>query len=188
MRATSQDTPARSFAFCRPDAVPPLDGYRSGTTLTHPTYGNSIFSAMQYWVEHQGPLQHIHEPRYQPHPLSILLVEDDPHLRRSLELSLSHLGHVVLCASRAAEVRPMLQGFQVDLVISDHRLPDGTSAEVMKTIRDIAPRVPAIVMSGYMDAEMKDSARSTGYAASVSKPIDTGLLQRAACKALGRPL
>lgn len=110
---------------------------------------------MQYRVEHQGPMQPIHEPRFQPHALSILLVEDDMNLRRALEMSLSHLGHVVLCASKAADVKPMLEGFRVDLIISDHRLPDGTSDEVMATIRDVAPNVPAIVMSGYLDSEIR---------------------------------
>jgi DNA-binding NtrC family response regulator len=121
-------------------------------------------------------------------PLSILLVEDDAHLRRAMELALAQHGHVVLSASRASQVPGMLLGFQVDLVISDHRLPDGTSSEVMNAIRELAPQVPAMVISGYMDDETTDAMRAEGFRACLSKPIDTGRLQRAACKALGRPL
>ena len=129
---------------------------------------------MHDWVEHQRPFFAVHEPRWQPHSLNILLVEDDPTLRRAMEMTFAHLGHVVVSATKAGDVAKLLEANAVDLVISDHRLPDGTSAEVMKTVKALAPSVPAIVMSGHLDSEAKQAAKDQGFAACITKPIDSG--------------
>jgi DNA-binding response OmpR family regulator len=121
-------------------------------------------------------------------PLDILVVEDDDRARRALELALGHMGHLVIGASSAAEAAALLGAFKVDLVISDHALPDGTCENVLKALRNHAPRVPTIAVSGNNSETLKSEMLAAGFDAWLSKPMDMAHLQRAACQVLGRPL
>src|SRR5687768_1918229 len=96
-------------------------------------------------------------------PLDILLVEDDPVACRALELALGHMGHLVMSARSAADAVALLDVFKIDLVISDHRLPDGTSDDVLKAVRSRAPGVPTIATSGLPDARVKEQMIAAGF-------------------------
>lgn len=117
-------------------------------------------------------------------PACILVVEDDPSLREAMQIILSDAGFSVISAGRSAEVQAKLEQFRVDLVISDHRLTDGTSSDVMKTIRSVAPETPAVMMSAQLDYEQKEAARSEGFAACLLKPVDADRLEQVMRKVL----
>jgi nitrogen-specific signal transduction histidine kinase/CheY-like chemotaxis protein len=104
---------------------------------------------------------------------TILLIEDDPIVRKSTAQTLAGLGYKLLESRDAAVARTILnEGLHFDLVLSDVVLPGGTSGpEFAKEILVQRPDAHIIFMSGYPP----ESAVQTGFIESgsvlLSKPL-----------------
>jgi signal transduction histidine kinase/CheY-like chemotaxis protein len=93
-----------------------------------------------------------HEGRTFPHQLSanILVVEDEPFVRQVLHQMLSGLGYTVVCAM---DVRSGIEYFRnhhhtIDAVILDVVMPAMSGIECLEALRDIDPKVKAVLTSG----------------------------------------
>ena len=79
--------------------------------------------------------------------MAILIVEDEPHLRRSLARSLAARGFAVSeAASCETAVRAALAD-RPDLLLLDVNLPDATGWDVLRELRAQGAAIPAVVMS-----------------------------------------
>jgi DNA-binding response OmpR family regulator len=111
--------------------------------------------------------------------LNILLVEDNRDTLQFLALILGHRGHHVRKARNLAEARANVTG-DLDLLISDIELPDGTGTELMRELSLSADhRLPGIAMSGFGSEEDIRFSHEAGFAAHLTKPIDVGRLEAA---------
>lgn len=78
---------------------------------------------------------------------SILVVDDDPEIRRLLGKYLEGQSfHVALAASRR-EMEERLKSVAVDLVVLDVMLPDGSGLEICAELRQRKPRIPVILLT-----------------------------------------
>src|SRR5207237_274755 len=109
--------------------------------------------------------------------LKILLVEDNRDTRQFLALILGQRGHVIRTAACLDEARANVAG-DLDLVISDIELPDGTGLELMREIVG-GCNLPGIAMSGFGSEEDIRSSREAGFAVHLTKPIDIARLEAA---------
>jgi len=83
--------------------------------------------------------------------LVILCVDDDPTGLTARRLLLSIAGYTVLAAA-SAEIALRLFGCNhVDLVITDHLLPDLTGAELVSELKGLKPEVPVVLLTGLID-------------------------------------
>jgi two-component system KDP operon response regulator KdpE len=105
----------------------------------------------------------------------ILIVDDEPQIRRFLRISLGANGHEVLEAENAAEGIAQAQAKTVDLVILDLGLPDMDGQEVITTLRE-ASKVPIIVLSVRSEEVDKVEALDRGADDYVVKPFGIGEL------------
>jgi CheY-like chemotaxis protein len=65
---------------------------------------------------------------------------------------LESLGHQVLMASSGRKALTILQGdSKIDLVITDHAMPQMTGGELADQIRDLRPNLPVIFATGYAE-------------------------------------
>lgn len=78
--------------------------------------------------------------------MKLLLVDDEPGIREGLAALLRRKGHEVLTAADCASARSHLDGGDIDLVITDWRLPDGRAEDFVAR----SP-CPVIAMSGHPD-------------------------------------
>ena len=70
----------------------------------------------------------------------VLVVEDDPLLRRSLARGLRTSGYLVAPAGSAAEAEPAMCNERApDFAVVDYQLPDGTGPDVLEALRSYAP-------------------------------------------------
>src|SRR5205823_11439600 len=69
-------------------------------------------------------------PKYRPKPLRILLVEDHRDTRRTLSRLLTHFGHEVLAADNIQSARKIVDSGNVEVLLCDIGLPDGTGYEL----------------------------------------------------------
>jgi len=103
---------------------------------------------------------------------ALLIVEDDPGLRASMERSLTRRGHEVHGASTVAEARHHLQTREVDLVLVDIRLPDGSGMEVLATAREVDDEIVVVVMTAFPDVKLAVHAMRDGAHDFIGKPFE----------------
>jgi PAS domain S-box-containing protein len=80
--------------------------------------------------------------------LSLLLVEDELALRRTLHAQLVEAGFEVVAAEHAERAFELLDQRDFDLVLTDLRMPQGSGVDVARHARTRAPRRPVMAMTG----------------------------------------
>ena len=83
------------------------------------------------------------------HPSTILVVDDEDLYRRALERILLRVGHQVATAPDGAEALQRIASERIDLVLCDIQMPGINGLELVRQIREVAPDLPCIVMTGY---------------------------------------
>lgn len=86
---------------------------------------------------------------------SILLVDDEPGIRRALEKALTRMGHRVLLAGSGEEALELLEAFPVDIVLMDLRMPSMSGQTLYHSIVSRWPLLAShvVVMTGDPEAE-----------------------------------
>jgi CheY-like chemotaxis protein len=87
--------------------------------------------------------------------LRVLLVDDHEGVRTTTAALLRDAGHDVIEASDGPEVLAILDAEPncCDLLISDYAMPHVSGAEVIRQARQLHPGLPAIIITGYADAQ-----------------------------------
>ncbi|TPL11743.1 response regulator [Mesorhizobium sp. B2-4-14] len=78
---------------------------------------------------------------------NILIVDDDPEIRALLARYLSSQGFRVLAASNRAECETRLSNSELDLVVLDVMLPDGSGLDICRSLQERRPRTPVILLT-----------------------------------------
>ena len=105
--------------------------------------------------------------------LRVLLVEDHEPTAFVLTRLLKKRGHHVTVANTITEARAQVTRLpDLNLIISDIGLPDGSGHDLLREVRGLARELPAIAISGYgMEKDMARSADS-GFTEHLTKPVD----------------
>lgn len=82
----------------------------------------------------------------------ILCVDDEPNLLKIRQLVLLGAGYRVLTAESGHAALELFKRQRVDLVISDHLLPDISGAQVAVEMKNMQPSVPIILLTGLPEA------------------------------------
>jgi CheY-like chemotaxis protein len=101
----------------------------------------------------------------------ILLVEDDPNLRRILQVKLSRAGFTVSTAGDARSALEDAQREPPDVLVADYRLPDATAVEVVEGVRGIAS-APVVLITAYEDPSTQLDIARIGPISVLYKPFD----------------
>jgi two-component system, cell cycle sensor histidine kinase and response regulator CckA len=78
----------------------------------------------------------------------VLLVDDDEVVLRSLRRVLERAGHVVIARSTVHEAREVVCSHELDVVISDYWMADGTGAELATEVERVRPDARLLFLSG----------------------------------------
>jgi len=114
---------------------------------------------------------------------TILVVDDDPDIRRMLAASLDALGYRVLEAEDGPSGLAALDGGAPDLVVVDFAMPGMNGAEVAKAVRERRPELPIVFASGYADTAAIEAVAGKD-AAVLRKPFRIDQLQAVLAEAL----
>ena len=103
-------------------------------------------------------------------PLKVLVIDDEPPIRKLLRMGLSTQGYEILDAPNGKTGLELL-GQNPDLVILDLGLPDIRGLELLRMIRARNERVPIVVLSSRADEAGKVEALDLGADDYVTKPF-----------------
>ncbi len=100
----------------------------------------------------------------------ILVVDDEPQIRRSLQVNLENKSYAVMTATSGEEALELMARWKPDVVIVDLVLPAMNGIELTRRIREQSP-VPIIVLSAIGDERKKVEALESGADDYVTKPF-----------------
>lgn len=117
---------------------------------------------------------------------SILIVDDETSVRESLEKVLSKAGYATWTANSGHEALALLAHHQVDIVLSDLKMPDGDGVELLKSIKKDYPDIEVILLTGYGTIETAVDAMREGAYDFISKPPKKAIILSAVERAIER--
>ena len=101
----------------------------------------------------------------------VLVVDDEPPIRRFLRTSLSAQGYQVFEAGDGPSARTALQRNPIDVLVLDLGLPGADGFDIIKELRDSGSALPVIVLSSRTDEAGKVRALDLGADDYVTKPF-----------------
>ena len=118
----------------------------------------------------------------------VLVIDDEPHVRKVIRLTLERAGYYVVEAEdggRAIQVlnegeHPMV----LDVIITDIRMPRINGLEAMTYFQREYPSVPLIVLTGFPDLDMATGLLNRGIADYLVKPVEREKLMVAVASAM----
>ena len=117
----------------------------------------------------------------------LLLVDDEPTLRRVISRSLVKAGFEVTEAQNGRAALQRLEAEHFDAVISDVRMPSMTGLELLDRLQHDAPDMPIVLMSGSTEVANARAAAELGAFDYLPKPLVLADLQRSALRAVRAP-
>ena len=109
-------------------------------------------------------------------PGRILVVDDDDALCELLEEDLRRRGHQVFSARRVAAARDLLHQQDIDIVLTDLKMPDVTGIDFCAELQDNRPDLPVVIMTAFGSLETAIAALRAGAYDFVTKPVDLDIL------------
>ncbi|WP_309714950.1 sigma-54 dependent transcriptional regulator [Armatimonas sp.] len=120
-----------------------------------------------------------------PSGMTILIVDDEPNLRRVLSAVLARDGHQVLVADGGRDaVRKAKAERKLDLLITDYLMPDMNGLEVLEAVRKNHPGLRALIISGHGTVRSAVEAMRLGAFDFITKPFDVEQVRHAVERAL----
>ncbi len=121
-----------------------------------------------------------------PETGTILVVDDEPELRRSLRRILTRAGHTVVEAATSTEALRAISDRAPEVVLLDLSLPDGDGLDVLGAIRASGAAISVVVLTASDATADMRSALSRGATAYLHKPADPLTLEAEITLALTR--
>src|SRR5512139_2422182 len=103
---------------------------------------------------------------------TILIIDDEPNLRRSLALILQRAGYAVTTAADAREALQNMQAGAFDLAFLDLKLPDRSGMSLLPELRQLQPDMPILILTAHATLETAMAAVRQGARDYLIKPID----------------
>jgi EAL domain-containing protein (putative c-di-GMP-specific phosphodiesterase class I) len=113
-----------------------------------------------------------------PEPGAVLVVDDDPTLRRMLTRLLKRAAFDVIDVDSGRAALAVLGSRQFDVIVSDIHMPDGDGLDLLRSVRRIDLDIPVILMSGKPDIESAATALELGAFRYLIKPLESEAVER----------
>lgn len=109
--------------------------------------------------------------------MKILIVEDDKHMRITLDEALSDAGYETFSIDMGERAIQMTPEYQPDIVLLDMRLPGIDGLETLKQIKSIDNRIVVIMMTAFGDIDTAVESMRLGAHDFITKPFRLSMIQ-----------
>jgi two-component system, NtrC family, response regulator AtoC len=116
----------------------------------------------------------------------ILIVDDEPSIRKVLGAHLRRDGYDVTAAASGVEAIEILQEEGADLVITDLRMPGMDGLELLRWVKQSYPGLPVIMLTAHGTVDSAVEALKRGAQDYLTKPFDQDELKLVILKALAQ--
>lgn len=116
----------------------------------------------------------------------IILVEDDPAVRRSLQLLLQGRGYAIRSYASSAALLADPTGLDAVCLVTDYRMPELDGFAVLRALRGRSWRGVAILITAYHSRDLVERAREEGFDSVLEKPLREHALADALSRLTGQ--
>ena len=117
----------------------------------------------------------------------VLVVDDDPVVRKSFDRVLTGKGYAVITAENGEEALRKLADEKYDVVYTDIRMPGMNGLEVAEQLKAKQPWTPVVIITGYGTEEAEARAKAAGVSNFLHKPLSPETIEGSARTALAVP-
>jgi signal transduction histidine kinase/FixJ family two-component response regulator len=117
---------------------------------------------------------------------TLLLIDDEPGIRRLLSISLADLGYNVLTAADGKQALELFHAHAPSIVLTDIKMPGMDGIELLGTIKQEKPDTEVIMITGHGDIELAIKSMKMDATDFVTKPINDDTLKIALKRAMDR--
>lgn len=117
----------------------------------------------------------------------VLVVDDDPVVRKSFDRVLSSKGYAVITAESGEEALRKLNEEKYDVVYTDIRMPGMSGLEVAEQVKARRPWTPVVIITGYGTDVAEARAKAAGVSGFLHKPLSPDMIEDSARDALAGP-
>lgn len=101
----------------------------------------------------------------------ILIVDDEPHMRRVLALNLRQDHHVVTECGGVKEALKCIASGEWDVILTDQKMPDGEGLEVLAAALEARSTVPVVLITAFATVELAVESMRQGAFDFITKPF-----------------
>lgn len=123
-------------------------------------------------------------PPPQPRPFSILIADDDPGNRDTLQSVLESRGFRTVVAADGSEAVEIVQVQMVHLVLFDMHMPRLTGLEAIEIVRQVNQLLPAILMTADATRDLMRQALQAQVFSVIPKPVNLNVVLHTLTRAL----
>lgn len=116
---------------------------------------------------------------------TILIVDDEKNYLVVLSAFLSEEGYETLTASSAQVALEILESTELDLILTDMKMPSMDGVEFLRCIKERLPDLPVVMMTAYGTVERAVEAMQLGAFNFIQKPFQNETLKQIVDKAVG---
>jgi CheY-like chemotaxis protein len=111
---------------------------------------------------------------------TILITDDEPHMRRLIEFSLKRTGHTLIQAESGEATLDLIGSQTIDLLLIDFGLEGINGLDTIHALRKLerGRNLPVVLLTARGDTGIKDAAQSAGVSAFITKPFSPVELSR----------
>ncbi|HVU48524.1 MAG TPA: sigma-54 dependent transcriptional regulator [Terracidiphilus sp.] len=113
----------------------------------------------------------------------ILTVDDEQGMRRILEVNLRCDGHVVVEAEGVVQAMDLLKREDFDIVLTDHKMPDGDGLDVLRAVHEDDPTTSVIFLTAVGTLELAVESMRQGAFDFLTKPFTPNIVRAAVKRA-----
>lgn len=115
---------------------------------------------------------------------TILAVDDEPNMRRLLEISLRQAGYKPLIANNGKAALEVIKTEHIDLIVSDFHMPSMNGLALLEAIRKQSENLPFIMVTAQGEIKTAVEAMKLGASDYILRPFELETLEIAIAKAL----
>src|SRR6202453_3651586 len=119
-----------------------------------------------------------------PERKQVLIVDDEPNLRKILSAQLSRDGYDVMTAEDGEQGLALLKEHHIDLVITDLKMPKVDGMTLLKRALEEEPELPVVMVTAHGTIDTAVEALKRGAFDFVTKPFDKDEVRQIVAKAL----
>lgn len=117
----------------------------------------------------------------------LLIVDDEPNIRRILQMAFEKVGYVASTAEDVPTALDMIGEDVPDCVITDVTMPGVTGYELLREVKATRPDLPVVIMTAFGTIPQAVQAIRDGAFEYVTKPFDLDALKRIVAAAIDEP-
>ena len=113
----------------------------------------------------------------------VLIIDDEPNMRKILASNLAQDKHTVMEAAGVAEARACLSAHQFDAVITDQKMADGQGLDVLAYAHEVDPALSVVFLTAFATVELAVESMRQGAFDFITKPFRPEVVRATADRA-----